>query len=232
MNCADGKFRRVLPPTCKHWKRYRGDGNRSCKIIVVLLTVCDTATAVKILPAWCQPIFNFWKRNANNISQCTIRFMLWDLERRLVAPSPTAYKIEAYHTQLFCWSFVLLPWDTVGGLQLDLLLGFSEKTLLCLHYNIFLSCGTYMWKYISFGKELASQEAGVRSPSPVVPLSKEPSTKLMGQCCYRPRWHKNCDCALCNYVLFHAVVSCSHASASPCLVCRDSCVVIVRAFPQ
>jgi len=75
-------------------------------------------------------------------------------------------------------------------------------------------------------------EAEVRSPSPVVPLSKEPGTQLMGQCCYRPWWPKNCDCALCNYVLYHAVVSCSHASASPCLVCCDSRVVIVRAFPQ
>jgi len=33
-------------------------------------------------------------------------------------------------------------------------------------------------------------------------------------------------------VQLRAVVSCSHASASPYLVCRDSCVVIVRAFPQ
>jgi len=69
-------------------------------------------------------------------------------------------------------------------------------------------------------------------PSPVVPLNKEPSTQLMGQCCYRPRWPKNCDCALFNYVLYHAVESCSHASASLCFVCCDSCVVIARAFPQ
>jgi len=74
---------------------------------------------------------------------------------------------------------------------------------------------------------------GVRSPSPVVPLSKELSIQLMGQCCYYPRWPQNCDCALCNYVVYHAVVSCSYASASLWFVCCDSsCVVIVRAFPQ
>jgi len=38
--------------------------------------------------------------------------------------------------------------------------------------------------------------------------------------------------ALCNYVLYHAVVSCSYASASLCFVCCASFVVIVRAFPQ
>jgi len=63
-------------------------------------------------------------------------------------------------------------------------------------------------------------------PSPVAPLSKEPSTQLMGQCCYRLRWPKNCDCALCNYALYHAVVSCLYANASLCSVCCDSCVVI------
>ena len=55
-------------------------------------------------------------------------------------------------------------------------------------------------------------------------LSKEPSTQLMGQCCYRPRWPKNCDCALCKYVLYHTVVSWSYVRASPCLLwfmCRD-----------
>ena len=70
-------------------------------------------------------------------------------------------------------------------------------------------------------------EEGVRS-SRLFPWAKEPSAQLMGQCCHRPRWPKNCDCALCNYVLYHAVVSCSQASASLCLVCCDSCVVIVR----
>jgi len=54
----------------------------------------------------------------------------------------------------------------------------------------------------------------------------------MDQCCYRPRWPKNCDRAWCNYVLYHAVVSCWYASASLCFVCCYSRVVFVRAFPQ
>jgi len=52
-------------------------------------------------------------------------------------------------------------------------------------------------------------EAGVRSPLPVVTFNKEPSTQLMRQCCYRPDWPKNSNCALCNYVLYNTVVSCS-----------------------
>jgi len=84
------------------------------------------------------------------------------------------------------------------------------------------------WPVSSFGKErgrssiprrlfpwarnlaLSSWANGGPDPSPIVPLSKEPSTQFMGQW-----WPKNCDCALWNYVLYHAVVSCSHASASP-----------------
>jgi len=70
-------------------------------------------------------------------------------------------------------------------------------------------------------------EAGVRSLSGCF-LSKEPSTELM---LLLPTVAQKCDCAMCYYMLYHAVISCSHASASLCLVC-DSCVVIVRAFPQ
>ena len=71
---------------------------------------------------------------------------------------------------------------------------------------------------------------------PLNQRSKSVSSRLrwigMDQWCYRPRWPKNCHCALCDYVLYHVVVSCSHASASLCFVCCDSCDVVVRAFSQ
>jgi len=105
------------------------------------------------------------------------------------------------------------------------------------HSRLFYSYGGRSkivgWPVSSFGRAgLTIVQAGVRSPSSVAPLRKEPSTQFMGQCCCRPRWPKNCDCALCSYVLYHAVVSCSHARASLCFVCCDSCVVNVRAFTQ
>jgi len=81
------------------------------------------------------------------------------------------------------------------------------------------------WPVSSVGKELASQMS-----SPVVPLSKEPSTQLMGQCCYR--WPKKLRL---HFVQLRAVSRCCivfHASALLCLVCYDSCVVIARAFKQ
>jgi len=67
-------------------------------------------------------------------------------------------------------------------------------------------------------------EAGVCSPSPVVPLRKELSTQLMGQCCCCLRWPKNC-CAItcCITLLYHVRMSAPHYASSTVIHVSSLC---------
>ena len=69
----------------------------------------------------------------------------------------------------------------------------------------------------------------VRSPSPVAPWARNLALSSWANAA-TARQPKNCDCALCKYVLYHAVVLCSYAIVSLCFVCCDSCVVVVPPF--
>jgi len=74
-------------------------------------------------------------------------------------------------------------------------------------------------------------EAGVRSPSPVVPLSKEPNTQLMGQCCCRPQWPKIatalCAITCCITLLYRVRMPAPHYTLYAVIHASW-----LRAFPQ